>query len=238
MNSFDAAIISFLNGFAHRSWTFDTLVSLFGFNVLLKGGVIVALLWWAWFRYGESRAHDRDLLLYGVIASFLAVVLARALSIMVPFRERPLRNPALHFQLPYGMTEKALLGWSSFPSDHAALFFTLAMSLFFVSRRTGILALCYVFFFVSLPRIYLGIHYPTDMLVGALMGIALASSGKISTIRTSMTVHPLRWLQESPGLFYAGFFLGTYQIAVTFHPLLELVKFFIIAAKAVISLLW
>jgi len=136
VNSFDAGIISLFNALARRSLTFDTLVFLLGSNFILKGGVIAALIWWTWFREGQ-REKDREYLLFGISAGFLALLAARVLATVLPFRERPLRNPLLHFQLPYGVTETTLLGWSSFPSDHAVLFFTLATGIFFVSRPLG-----------------------------------------------------------------------------------------------------
>jgi hypothetical protein len=60
-----------------------------------------------------------------------------------------------------------LSGWSSFPSDHACLFFALATGLCLISPVIGGLALLHASLIVSLPRIYLGLHYPTDVLAGA-----------------------------------------------------------------------
>ncbi len=123
MNSFDASIISFLNSFAHRSWFFDNLMFLLSENYLLKGGVIVALIWWTWFRTQVITAQARRYLLCGMIASLLSIAVARSLANELPYRERPLRDPAAHFQLPYGIRQDTLINWSSFPSDHAAVFF-------------------------------------------------------------------------------------------------------------------
>jgi undecaprenyl-diphosphatase len=235
MNPFDVGILHFLNQFAHRSYTFDDAVVLLSANHLIKGGVIMALFWWAWFREDEGRIQKREFLLYGIISCSLALVVARILAHTIPFRERPLRNPALYFQMPYEMNDKVLIHWSSFPSDHAALFFTLAASIFLVWRRAGILALCHTFFIICLPRVYLGIHFPTDILAGALIGVAIASLAKIAALRVSLTRHSFLWLQKSPGTFYAFLFLVTFQIATLFDPAREIIRFVLLAPKFVFT---
>jgi undecaprenyl-diphosphatase len=111
-----------------------------------------------------------------------------------------------------------MIDWSSFPSDHAALFFALATCILFVSRGAGILAFCHAFFVVSLPRVYVGLHYPTDILAGAAIGIVVASPAAIVTVRTSVTRPAMRWLERFPGTFYASLFLLTFLIAVVFDP--------------------
>jgi undecaprenyl-diphosphatase len=232
VNPFDVSIISFLNGFAHRSWTFDTIIDLISINYLFKGAVVACLIWWAWFRKGEDTSKNRELLLCGLIAGFFAFVFSRGLADTLPFRERPLHNPALHFQLPYGASEASLIGWSSFPSDHAAVFFALATTIFFVSRAAGILALCHAFFIVCLPRIYLGYHYPTDILGGAFIGIGAASFSQITALRTAAASPAMRWMEKYPGISHAFLFLVTFQIAINFDSVRQIGHFLSSLLKA------
>jgi undecaprenyl-diphosphatase len=124
MNPFDSSIITFLNSFARHSWAFDSFVYMLSGNDLLKGGVVVALVWWTWFRPDPDKDNTRQHLICAILACLAAVVIARGLATMLPFRGRPMAVAALHFQRPYGAGDGGLIDWSSFPSDHAAVFFS------------------------------------------------------------------------------------------------------------------
>jgi undecaprenyl-diphosphatase len=226
LNSLDTSVISFVNSFAHRWFVLDAAVALIATNTLIKGGVITALIWWAWFRLSANQSLDRELLSCGLFTAFLSVMVSRTLADLLPYRERPMHAAGLHFQMPYTSSENVLIHWSSFPSDHAALFFALALSIFFVSRRAGIAAFCYALVIVCVPRVYMGFHYPTDILAGALIGIGTASLAKITSFRIALARPVMRWLEESPGAFYAGFFILTLQIAMTFDSLRQLGRYF------------
>ncbi|QQE73838.1 undecaprenyl-diphosphatase [Brevibacillus composti] len=62
---------------------------------------------------------------------------------------------------------------NSFPSDHTILFFSFCFSFLLVRGREGwlwlALAVC-----VGISRIYVGVHYPVDIAVGALFGMLAA----------------------------------------------------------------
>jgi undecaprenyl-diphosphatase len=225
MNPFDSTIISFLNGFARHSVFFDTLVTMISGDDLLKGGVVVALIWGAWFRPGTHQRESRRFLIFGILACLVSVIIARGLAHELTFRERPFANPALHFQTPYGHSEEDLINWSSFPSDHAAAFFALAISILFAWRAAGIVAMVYVFIVICLPRLYLGFHYPTDLLAGAFIGLGIASLARIPVLRRQIGENAEWWLERSPASFYACFFILTFQIATIFDSTREIAHF-------------
>ena len=61
----------------------------------------------------------------------------------------------------------------SFPSGHTLCSFEGAFAVFIRNKKWGIAAIVFAFL-IALSRLYLYVHYPSDVLVGALMGIAIA----------------------------------------------------------------
>jgi len=61
----------------------------------------------------------------------------------------------------------------SFPSVHSAIAFAAAGGIFFHYRRAGIAALV-IAALVGFSRMYFFVHYPSDVLVGALIGFLIA----------------------------------------------------------------
>ena len=59
---------------------------------------------------------------------------------------------------------------SSFPSGHAAFFFALSTVIYFYNKKAGILFFL-ASFLISISRVFCGIHWPSDILAGAIIGI-------------------------------------------------------------------
>jgi undecaprenyl-diphosphatase len=235
MNPFDAGVIGLVNQLAHRSRAFDLFVREMAGNHLLKTGLIMTLLYWVWFREDEETDARRETLAFGLVASCAAVLVARILAFTLPFRERPLRNPDLHFVLPYSVGANAVFGWSAFPSDNAALFFGVAFCIVLVSRRAGILALCHTTLVVAFARVYLGYHHPTDVLAGAALGIGAVSLGRIPAVRGAVTRIPMRWLRTQPQRCHTAVCTLVFLIATTFEPLYPLAHTGLVVASAIAS---
>src|SRR4051794_13214740 len=122
-----------------------------------------------WFLYGwvRGRAQDRQ----GALTAFVAACGALAAIQVINHlwhRPRPfLAHPdTVHLLI-------ARSGDPSFPSDHAAAGFAIAATLVLFHRRLGLAALLLATL-LAYARVYVGAHYPTDVLAGAVLGILVA----------------------------------------------------------------
>jgi undecaprenyl-diphosphatase len=70
--------------------------------------------------------------------------------------------------------------------------------------------------------VFLGLHYPSDLLGGACVGIGTVCMINGTRIRTMFGKPVLALSEKYPGLFYAGFFLFSWQTAVLFDDLRSL----------------
>ncbi len=217
MNIIDTPIIEFLNQYATKSEMFDRIVFFISNNPLIKGGLLMMLLWWGWF-----KVKNQVNIISSLLGCFIAMVMARVLALSLPERLRPLHESTLDFVLPFGISTSALSGWSSFPSDHAVLFYALAATMFFIARSVGVFAVIYVTVFIALPRVYFGLHYPTDILGGAIIGImiVLLCNSKHFIKYVSQPIY--NYSISKPEIFYPIFFMITYQIASMFNSAREL----------------
>lgn len=225
MNEIDTSIVLFLNQYVQQSLLVDQFIVFISGNQLLKGGVFMALLWWGWFRYDHS-VEARARLLITLFSCFLAILLGRCLALVLPFRLRPMHEPTLDFVLPHTMDPHMLDGWSSFPSDHAVMFMALSFGIFLISRRLGILAVLYTILVVLMPRVYVGLHYPGDLLVGGLIGLLLARQCDGSQWLRNRACGLLIRAQGRPELFYPVFFIVSYQVADMFKHIRSAVPLF------------
>lgn len=70
----------------------------------------------------------------------------------------------------------------SFPSAHSMVSFAAAVVIFHYDRRFGIAALA-VAAIIAFSRLYLFVHFPTDVLAGSLIGAGLGIASFVLTDR-------------------------------------------------------
>ncbi|MFE9453682.1 phosphatase PAP2 family protein [Streptomyces sp. NPDC006739] len=174
---------------AHRSpgWLDDTVAvwSAYGLAVF---GLLMAVGWWRARRAGATAALT-------ALAVPVAVLLAFGVDAVVKLlvhENRPCRGLAFR-------TLEACPGpgdWA-FPSNHTAIATASAVALFFVSRRLGVIA-SVAALAMGASRVWVGVHYPHDVVAGALVG-GLVAFAAMSALRRLPAEVPRRlsatWLR-------------------------------------------
>jgi undecaprenyl-diphosphatase len=101
-----------------------------------------------------------------VLSAGLALLVAHFVAAAVD-RARPfVDHPHTHLFLAHSADP-------GFPSDHATGAFAIAFALVLRDRICGIVALALALI-LSFGRVALGVHYPSDVFAGALLGLAAA----------------------------------------------------------------
>ncbi|MFF4100230.1 phosphatase PAP2 family protein [Streptomyces sp. NPDC001903] len=155
---------------------------------LLLFGLLFIAVWWR----ARTEAGPRAVAL--AVAAPLATALAYAASELVKSavdEERPCRAVA---GAAASLVACPAPGDWSFPSNHSAIAGAAAVALALAVRRVRRLALLTVPLAVlmAFSRVFVGVHYPHDVVAGLLLGGALAAlavpvlTGPISTITTAM----------------------------------------------------
>jgi undecaprenyl-diphosphatase len=215
----DHPVVLWLNRFATRSALLDNVAHALTSLDLLQSAALVAGIWLVWFDAPEPLARAR--VMAGVFAASLAALVSRGLELALPMHHpRPLVDAALPFVLPLKVDPAMWKDWSSFPSDTAALLFGLAMVITLIRPRIGFIAFAWALVVCS-ARVYEGLHYPTDILAGAGLGVAVVC------ILQHQAIHRFcfpvaQWADRRAGIFYAGAFIASYAVADTFEDILAI----------------
>ncbi|MFJ8596049.1 phosphatase PAP2 family protein [Streptomyces sp. NPDC093598] len=165
----DVDLLYDINGLAKDApaWLDRVMEYVGEYGLLLAIVLLVVGCWWSVRRRGdEDAASTVAALIWAPLAAGIAVL------VNVPIRgfvERP--RPFLDHQglevLVKGKTDY------SFVSDHATIVMALAVGLFVANRKFGLAGLVLALF-GGFIRVYMGVHYPTDVVGGFALGTAVA----------------------------------------------------------------
>lgn len=162
----DVSLLRTLNGLAERAPRgVDKAVEYAGGYGLAALALLLAC--WCWWRVAR-RSADAPAAVAGVLWAVLGG--GAALALGYPVRAL-VRRPAP--DVDHAGLDVLAAGHhgSSFVSDHAALTAALAVGLFMVSRKAGLLAGALALA-EGFTQVYLGSHYPTDVIGGFALGAA------------------------------------------------------------------
>jgi membrane-associated phospholipid phosphatase len=215
---FDRPVAKVLNNFAlgHR---FANELAHGTAYPTLQGMIVVSLLWYCWF--SDDGPELRARLVIGAAAAVIAGLIAHLLRYTIPPTSRPIFDPVLQLHSPGVLGDidalRAHFNFPAFPSERATMFAGLAIAIFFVRRNVGLLALgCTTA--VEFSRIYLGLHYVTDIMGSFALAAAVLWFAQIRW--GSELGRPfVGWERASPSTFYMCAFLASYQMTTAFEDL-------------------
>ncbi|MEV6838502.1 phosphatase PAP2 family protein [Streptomyces sp. NPDC051133] len=187
----DVDLLYDINGLAKDAphW-FDLAMEFVGeYGLLLAMVLLVLWCWWSVRRRGgEDAAPSVAALVWAPLAAGIAVL------VNVPIRgfvERP--RPFVDHQgldvLVSGKTD------FSFVSDHATITMALGVGLFVANRRFGLVGIGLALL-EGFCRVYMGVHYPTDVVGGFALGTAVALL--LSPLAMALLTPVMRAVERSP----------------------------------------
>jgi len=161
---YDVKIFEAINGLASQSKVIDLLGIFFAkyFAYLL---VLFLLSFFFWPK--KDRIKNRAMILVSVTAALVARFVVKTIITLFYNRPRPYMNLSFAHKL---ISVSPAENLQSFPSGHAIFFFALSTVIYCFNKKLGIFFLiCSAI--ISIARVFAGVHWPSDILGGAILGI-------------------------------------------------------------------
>ncbi|WP_455646032.1 phosphatase PAP2 family protein [Methanosphaera sp.] len=155
--SLDIQILEIINLSFHNIFLNNLALIISYLGVLYTGFVVVLLLY---FFGGEKEKRVAKKL---VVILLLTFIITQVIKYIV-LRPRPYQELSSLIVLSRGTDP-------SFPSGHTAMTSALTATL---RRNYGHMGFMIIPILVALSRLYLGVHYPSDVFVGFLLGIIVS----------------------------------------------------------------
>ena len=191
----DYGLLRAINGLSGHSAGLDrVMVGIATYMPILFAAALAAI----WIR--RTRQEQIGAMLAGA-AALIALGVGQLMGMAYP-RPRPYLEHPVHLLV-------RRVHDTSFPSDHATLGFAIAVMVWQVNRRTGAVLLL-LGILLAFSRVYVGAHYPTDVLAGALLGAgvsgaagALCLRGRLRSAVNRLMDSLVRW-KLAPGRAPSG----------------------------------
>ena len=214
LSSIDLLLFHAINGLCGQNFMIDRVAAHFE-SLQLKGLVFSATFGALWFRQTKTQVRDRETLILLLIAIVLSLVVARVFANLLPFRVRPMFTSGIGYHAPLFETNAYFENWSAFPSDTAAIVFAMTTGFWLLSRWWGLL---WAGFSIAamMARVYFGLHYPGDVLAGALIGVGVMLAINSQFMHAHVAAPIIAVEHRAPGLFYGLLFPFILEVSTLF----------------------
>lgn len=156
----------FITQAQHAPHWFDNLVSFYASYGL---GLFAVLMVWCWWQ--ARKARDAGAMALALTVPVTVVLAYVANDIVKSVFDEP--RPCQVITSPATIQPCPGVGDWAFPSNHSAIAAAAAAAIWVISRRLGVIAVLAALV-MGFSRIWVGAHYPHDVLVGFLVGPAVA----------------------------------------------------------------
>lgn len=156
MLSWDYSLFSWINNAAGNHPAIDAIMRFLSKDAEYLFYLAVIVYWFT------RKRENRKMVVQALASACLAFVIGTILSHLF-YRDRPFVAHQVHQMIEHAAN-------ASFPSDHSIGSFVIAFSIFLFRKKDGVVWMLLAAL-IAFSRIWNGVHYPTDVLSGAILGI-------------------------------------------------------------------
>lgn len=162
--SLDSSLFQWFNGLSVTNDGWNPFMIFFADKVVFVMVLVLCIYWL------KGKDKSKKMVLQGVLSTGIALGSGLLISLFVT-RDRPFVSLAANKLIEHAPD-------NSFPSDHTMFVFALAGTILLHRKWEGVLWIAAAGL-VAVARVWCGVHYPGDILFGAMIGFASALVVKI-----------------------------------------------------------
>lgn len=163
----DDKIFRVINQFSGRVRLLDVFMIFLSQKLRYVFALVLIIMWF-------RNNHHKRITLYAGISAFITLLVTSIIKLFF-FKPRPFLKKSVNLLAPVPLKRN-----STFPSKHTTLAFAVSISILFYQRTLGVMMSIFAFL-SGLSRIWMGQHYPSDIIGSAFIGGFVALCVKITT---------------------------------------------------------